>query len=453
MPYREQIAQTPSSLADFSWYRKGTAWNGTSRVNWDGTSEVSASGTYLVPSFRSHYSIITDQKKTHKEDWHSFSHYKKDCTKESLVRARVLTGQYDAGYPPDHFLYSVWVQQADIPASSMFDGYFGPADAPFVGTPPLFEIVDGELYIPPPDNLEQLLTNAAMRLLPGIKSDLSLVNSIIELKDFESLDATNAHLKDSLARILDWNRRFSSTLSWGELARRGSDAYLQYKFNIAPFLKDIEGVKKSFKAYQAQARRLVEQQAKRRTKHFIVSIPYTDAPGVEDEDAAHSYDVTFGNNTVTLHPKSSRFMQFSPAQFHVEIEYSYYFTPFQVRHAELLAFLDKMGVNFNPAIVWNALRWSFVIDWVIGVSQYLERYKWRALEPLVVIHRSLWSIKRDRSTSTSVSINGQERVPASFVKETAYRRQLYQVTPASIASSGLSPTEISLGAALIGARR
>jgi len=66
-----------------------------------------------------------------------------------------------------------------------------------VGAPPMYSIQDdGTLFVPPPNGLDELLDNAMIRILPGLKPKLSLINSLIELKDFKSIGHSSRNLLD-----------------------------------------------------------------------------------------------------------------------------------------------------------------------------------------------------------------------------------------------------------------
>jgi hypothetical protein len=305
-----------------------------------------------------------------------------------------------------------------------------------------------------------------MRILPGIRPNLSLINSIFELKDFKSIGKTASHLYQNGKRLLDLLslgkvkfKKPVSRLTGREINRQSSDIYLQYKFNVAPLLSDLEGIFKSFKRYQAQAMRLVSRSATIQTRHFTVPI-IGDSSQIQTElsDGGRFVGASYENSGWRAYVTSKRQQILLPSQFHVEIQYNYHYTAFQKQHAVLFALLDDLGVNFNPAIIWNAIPWSFVVDWTAGVSQYLSTLRRNNLEPVINIQRALWSIKRERHTSCHVDIDctpgGTQRgVPVSFIKEVAYRRQPFEMTAHSIKSSGLSLTEVSLGAALVSTRR
>lgn len=155
-----------------------------------------------------------------------------------------------------------------------------------------------------------------------------------------------------------------------------------------------------------------------------------------------------------------RTTHYNPTTFHAEIEYNYYYTQFQREHALLLTHLDRLGVQLNPQIIWNAIPWSFLVDWVFGISKYLGEQKVLNMEPIVNVHRYLWSWTQHRRTaikirSTASQGSGNQFNPSIIdtylptMYETAYRRDVQLPdSSSSLFGSGLSATELSLGVAL-----
>jgi hypothetical protein len=119
-----------------------------------------------------------------------------------------------------------------------------------------------------------------------------------------------------------------------------------------------------------------------------------------------------------------------------------------------LALLDSLGVNFNPRTLWNAIPWSFVIDWFVKIGDWLNTFEVKWMKPTIQIMDLMCSVKRSRKISVSFTgwddrliTDGRIYVyPA--VKETAFKRFPITLDEASVTLSGLSLTEFSLGAAL-----
>ncbi len=46
----------------------------------------------------------------------------------------------------------------------------------------------------------------------------------------------------------------------------------------------------------------------------------------------------------------------------------------------LAAYLDALGFELNPRIIWDAVPFTFVLDWFFGIGSWLERHKYDTLE-------------------------------------------------------------------------
>lgn len=310
----------------------------------------------------------------------------------------------------------------------------------------------------PPKDIGGLLSIAWNAMIPKIKPELSLVNSVIELKDFKSVPRSLKNAKDLL---------LLSGQTLRQKLRKWSDIYLQKKFNVDPLISDIGGIYAALSRTERRLNGLLSRQGRKQLAHFTRNI----AEDVDVHEESSPYALTMLNqhgwycsrdldSTVTC----ERFVRYDTSVFHAELEFSYYYSQYQNEHARLLSILDSLGVNFNPAIIWNAIPWSFVVDWLVGVSRWLGDNRIGLMDPALCIHRALWSISRRRRILVQMKIltpdNEGQKVPPQTVTfpevvESAYKRtlcSLHDVIP-SFKTSGLSLTELSLASALVLSRR
>jgi hypothetical protein len=181
----------------------------------------------------------------------------------------------------------------------------------------------------------------------------------------------------------------------------------------------------------------------------------------EFDDSSFAYSYNFGPSDPWWYPqllgcKSTMASYHEPSRFHMEVEYSYSYFRFQTEYAQILGLLDALGVNFNPAIIWRAIPWTFVIDWVVGIGRLLDSTRVKVMDPVIVIHRCVWSVSRKRRILCSHGVNvgsafGAAQMytqPLPTVIETAYRRSVVMPSRSSFTTSGLSPDEVVLGSAL-----
>jgi hypothetical protein len=274
-------------------------------------------------------------------------------------------------------------------------------------------------------------------MLPSIRPSTSgIVNDLVEIRQLKSLVPT----VQRLLRLLSGIPRSRGTFR--TLARTYSDAYLQWSFNIAPVIADIEAVLHVLTASHDRLKRLRAGSGNVLTKHFQASL----------EDSYKDKTITCSGlqcaSWCVAPPTvdASCSVEYTRRQFNATIQYVYSVNAPDGLASEIGSFLDVLGVNLNPSIIWNAIPWTFVVDWFANISSWLDQLKVRNIEPVTVILDYCWSISLVRSVKASMSvIEGT----AFEINESAYFRQA--VTPDlyhALQVSGLNPKEFSLGLAL-----
>lgn len=366
---------------------------------------------------------------------------------------------------------------------------FGPLGDHFTDLPDLLQDeAEGDGFVPKPPLLDTYINASLRAMMPGIRGELSLVNSLIELKDFRSLPRTVLRLKDfvsGLASVVkrkpklksgarQIRSRFSaSSPTMSESLGVSADSYLQTQFNILPLLSDISGLNAALRRTRSRVNDLLVRQGKRQIKHFKLLVPMNQATETSGEKLYQlhggQFDGYIGNGSASTGAYASpansfkcvrEFIPDQYAEFHAQVEYNFWFTRFQTENAQWLGLLDALGVNLNPAIIWNAIPWTFVIDWVVDISRWLDQRKVLNLEPAVNISRYMWSWKFSRTVRLRIAANSelspefQGYVYLPDLVETIYRRDLQLPTYSQfLTGSGLSSKELSLGVALAITRR
>jgi len=424
--------------------------------------------TIVIPSVMKYYEEVNppNSDMSRRTTWNDFEHYKLDASNGSPLPARLecyLLARYG---PPTN---RSWTGRPSSPYAFYSPLLYGEAGKLNLGLSTLYSKRPDGGFVPPPDNLNDLKQRSLTSMLPIIKSELSLVNSIVELKDFASLPRTIKTAAELPKILPEVYQRFklglrTTTKSLRQWLRAGADTYLQAKFNILPLLSDMTGIRRALSRTERRLNDFITRAGRTQKKHYVILLNESPPQSYDTNSTGVTY-LSEEGTYIGCELKSERFVYHSPTTFHAEIEYNYNYTQYQLEHARLLSLLDAVGVNFNPAIIWNAIPWSFVVDWVIGVGQWLNRNRIGLMDPQINIHRYLWSVKRSRrilmNRQTVVSEFGyggppystSPTVPAPTVNETAYRRQVGMPEASSIGLSGLNVNEFSLGSALVIARR
>jgi len=440
------------------------------------TDQISNDAFEFEFAFESAQNQERGRKKSRK--WRNFSHYKEswvDPLGEPITRTRQLRDYYVP--------IQTWIeyQTADfLPCligayDKDFFSYFGGSGTPFEGLPVMCKNVGATdtIEVPLPVNLQDLTLRALRSMGPRVKKKLSIVNSVIELKDLVTFRSSLARIdKTSLSLFRDikfgrvWEtlaRKTQTRKTFREMLQTAADSYLQYKFNIAPLISDIEGIRDTLSGVNKHLNKCLTSAGLPVIDRYsydwqeLESIPPEIGDRSDVESCIPRWDPPFSTLT-TVRPIREVFR--APTVYHAQMRYTTTYTPLQRLFATELGVLDGIGLNFNAAIIWNAIPWSFVIDWFLGVQDLLDRYSVGFMDPEIVVLQYMWSIKRKELIGQTLLVqekNGSSdpyafetaRVKLPTIIRTAYRRSV-GLPPASwLSASGLSPTETSLGAALV----
>lgn len=333
---------------------------------------------------------------------------------------------------------------------------FGSWDAPVKGLPVLGDVDAGSVSVGLPASNSALISQAISAMVPGIRpaENVSLVNSIYELKDFahlhKSLATVNGALKKCVAfshiipQSLVGDFRPSAVMQAGkktlkQLLKASADSYLQAEFNFLPLLSDIAAVKQAVSDSREQLRQLVKRAntpQKRHFRRFLVT---------EYPDKYESLACTGPSWLVEASGNFERIVRYSVREFNMYLSYDYKLGIGDADNS-LGALADRLGVNLNPRIIWNGLKWSFVIDWLFSVNRWLDNWSRRNIEPVMNITGSCASVHIARSIATIETTS--VTVPVLVIEEEAYKRYPVRSLYQPLIESGLSPKEFSLASAL-----
>lgn len=423
--------------------------------------------TVYTPGYQPRSETYTPNSGGNRKAWKDFEHYK-SVQAPMPSRGMTLMTECWGGYP-HHY-----EGQCFLPLVGYFCQTWGSYWTPYGDAGHL----DGGLtafyspradggFVSPPQDLDLLLRRGIAAMLPKVKNEMSLVNSILELKDFkrpiESLRRTittspSWHFATKkLLGILPSQRTAFKRKPLKSLIRKTSGTYLETSFAWLPLLSDICALKRVVSSTAGRINDLINRAGKRQSRHFrFVFSEYEDS---YDEQPGAGWTWEDSHNTLQT-SSFSRWVTYKPTVFHAQLEYNYNYSKFQLAHAQLLGHLDALGVNLNPSIVWNAIPFSFIVDWVLKVGPMLDRMGTDNMEPEINIHRLLWSVSRKREifvikrlkTKPGVSRNVESAMGRVF--QSAYRRQVCNPDLSwYVDTSGLSLRELSLGAALVLAQK
>jgi hypothetical protein len=250
------------------------------------------------------------------------------------------------------------------------------------------QAIDGHTI--PDIDMDAYADQALAFMYPTLNKGLSLVNFALELKDLKSMNPI-----PSVKRILGGHRalkNLSDKRARGrfvkELITRMNGAALNASFGIVPFIKDVVDIFDELVTLIYRLAKLKEYAGKVITRHYkrtIFSSPgvYPNHDWIGPIFPAYTYygwpaNIRFdGYNGTGQRPnliKSYRSRWVVLPVYHATWRYIYTLDGVSELEEKLYAHLDSLGVRLDPSIVWNAIPFSFVVDWVVDVSGFLQSF-------------------------------------------------------------------------------
>lgn len=311
---------------------------------------------------------------------------------------------------------------------------------------------------------------AVRTMWPGVQAgNLSAVNFLLELKDFRRSYTSAKKIRKTMLGI---SRLARSAMKKGtsrkerlallkrvaqnlELSKVAAEANLEYSFAYAPFVADCQKIWQNLQGISAECDRIRNHVGRWLTSHYAEHIP---APGVSTASmrTPYAYPWNPDPNAFTVKRRS----EYTESMYHATMDYTYDLRPEEAWALKWRVTLDRLGINLNPAIAWNAYPWTFAVDWAVRVGDFLDQFKLTNVRPIVSILGFCHSVKSERVTTLHV-VQGDEsvysrgpEVLAAHETELTYIREPYVPNYYSaLQLSGISLREFSLAASLYRVRK
>jgi len=425
-------------------------------------SEVPLAQGSLVESYEERSPTVeTEQMRGNTRDlWNYFEHYKRS---NSFADATIAL--HTNFYHP-YYLHQ-WAARGKLCLHDWQSTQLGPIDNPTTGLDTVYQYdaITGT-FVKKIPNIDNIVKQSLQTMLGEVRPQQSALNNLWELKDMKTLPNT---IQRSEAALRTLQKSFPKVLKIWKLAnlKRGgktfiellgalSDVFLQKEFNLEPLIRDITGVRDALRSERERLAKLIANAGKPQRRDYRLSLASSFKFSQTTAKDSSGYTLIRRRCAMSA-PMSTRIVTYPIAEFHAQIEYTYWYSQWQQQNAAVLGILDKMGIMFDPSIIWNAIPWSFAIDWVIDVSRFLKQYRMANMEPLTVIHKFCWSqhVQRQTKCMHQVVHSNPSLVPATptvlinTCLEDAYVRSPSGLNiTAALTGSGINPKEFILASAL-----
>lgn len=301
-----------------------------------------------------------------------------------------------------------------------------------LGTPSVkTDLFQGQPSLPTLASIDvaSLARRALLAMTPKVNDGISGINFLLELRDLRRM-------------VQIWDNRLSKL-------RNLAGGHLNYAFGWAPFLGDIRDIYKGLKNLRTRVRWLLSNQGRVLKKRYKRILPgYADS---EVNAFAPNLQANLGG-TLVYRLKWSWVVK---PTYHATLIYRYTMPKLGEIEAQIDAFFNTLGVRWDPSIVWNAIRFSFVIDWFTGFGPWLRTFTPEDLGIQTEIVDFCHSVKSHRQADVHLQ---HPRLPVSALKNEfivassyRYRYERARFTPSlrDLYAGLASLSQLTLGASLI----
>lgn len=320
----------------------------------------------------------------------------------------------------------------------------------------------------PLDSLQwdALSQQALDAMMPTFGGQNSIINFLLELKDFRKMYAI---LSTRFVTLTTKLRAILGYEHWNKPLDKLAKMHLTYNFAWAPLFNDLKSLYDTLSQFNAKCDAYIKLANTDLQKHFRKTITGTGSSG---STYFYSGDIVSpGNNSASGFAGRTRvyLSDSKDVVYNATLRYRY---PLP---AELLsvsgkakAFLDTLGVSRNPAILWNAIPFTFVVDWIINISGWLNQLRIDNIRFKTEIRDFCHSASFTRAVRYTTQVTFFGITSSSNVKTASwspeqdtdaclirsYRRKVgFPNFSSAIQTSGLNWREFSLAGALVRVNR
>jgi hypothetical protein len=403
------------------------------RTQGDGLEEFTAIGNWYNQNGASGTFTITTQS------WHYFSTF---VDEGGPIRRTSLKNSVKLKAPKSCFREQYWLR--DCPYRNFRD--WNRVDM-FGGKMPVDKDAVRALFPPVPLHVAQAVGREAWTSMSTqLDVQSSLANFMIELRDVRSLVEHVPNLFKgfvSVAKKGGFVGNPVDAVHW--LRKETSNAHLQWEFGIKPMLSDIKKLANVTQALLDRISWLEKTRKKPTTIHHTSKVAWSPDLGSHyigsaDLGTASSYKIEVNSFSSMFHAQ---------AVLYHELDLS-------AGALTLKNYLKVLGFD-NPAkVAWNALPFSFVVDWFLNTSEILKELdSVKSFEGIWVLTDPISSFKEEGTFNvyhTGRPGYGNPWVYTGYGEMRKFRRIIgIPFAPVQAELSGLTPGQQLLGLSLLNA--
>jgi hypothetical protein len=248
---------------------------------------------------------------------------------------------------------------------------------------------------PTPLTLASFNARAFQAMEPSFEGDLHLTNFLLELVDIKRLLMLASKWKGLVTnymRTADYLSRRSTLQQVKFVAKEVANGHLAMSFGIKPFIRDVMGM---YSTLTGLSERITDFMARRGTpqvRHYREEL-YDDVYEQDDGQIASA-------NIFRKIVRSGKVTAWAT------MYYTYECPDIVTLGQKVDIYRDLLGLRFGFAQIWEAIPFSFVVDWFIKVQDFLEQLNKPLFKVSLTVTDYCISYKVDCLTESLISTTG-----------------------------------------------
>jgi hypothetical protein len=226
-------------------------------------------------------------------------------------------------------------------------------------------------------------------MTPTLSTGFSLPTFILELKDFKglfskfkSLKATRDTMASGITHLREYLRRPLSALT-GDIA----GGILIWNFAVLPLVSDIQKIIDIMSNFRSRTEKFMkDSEVLEKRRHFRASVLASEEY-LNELTRTYWVDLALsGPGDFIARVKVKATPQFEP-QTHAggsapightvmcaTMDFDYYVQKLVEIDSQLAGLLQQLGIKPDASIIWNAIPFSFVVDWFVDIGGFLDQH-------------------------------------------------------------------------------
>jgi hypothetical protein len=231
-------------------------------------------------------------------------------------------------------------------------------------------------------NSAEFAQRAIEVMTPSMESGFEVSNFLYEFKD--------------VASLWTWwskGKSFFRNLSQGSL---------NYSFGFLPFIGDVKRLYEGLSTFSERLNSLKTGAGKPQVRH------YSEVASISDQES-----VTYINGGADRVTTCLTFPE--GVNYTATMRYTYQFPDLDRLNSKLYGFLDSMGAQLDLYVLWNAIPFTFVVDWFFNVGDFLKQFRKKWIPVTLYIKEFGVSLKAYGQETCSVNRYYNRQFPSGEV--------------------------------------